>query len=278
MKWTTEAESAIKKVPFFVRKKVRARVENEAKAVGKNIVGIDDVKATKAGYLSKMSSEIKGYQIDTCFGPDGCPNVAHGGADIFKKIEAMLKEEDLLSILKKRVNGDLKFHHEFRLTLSDCPNACSQPQIKDIGIIGACIPRIGNEECTLCKACLDICKENAVTIDENEGKPALGTDLCINCGQCIDACPTGTIEKGASGFRVLLGGKLGRHPRLAKELPGIHDEEGVIKIVKECIDFYKKNSRHGERFAEIFWDSDFERNGLRARAEISSHFWRSDLG
>ena len=29
---------------------------------------------------------------------------------------------------------DLKFHHEFRVTVADCPNSCSQPQIKDIGI------------------------------------------------------------------------------------------------------------------------------------------------
>ena len=29
MKWTTEAETAIKRVPFFVRKKVRARVIGE---------------------------------------------------------------------------------------------------------------------------------------------------------------------------------------------------------------------------------------------------------
>ena len=31
MQWTPEAEDAIKKVPFFVRKKVRARVEKEAR-------------------------------------------------------------------------------------------------------------------------------------------------------------------------------------------------------------------------------------------------------
>jgi len=38
MKWAPEAEVAIKKVPFFVRKKVRARVENEATVAGKKIV------------------------------------------------------------------------------------------------------------------------------------------------------------------------------------------------------------------------------------------------
>ena len=34
MKWTAEAEDAIKKVPFFVHKRVRARVEKETAAAG----------------------------------------------------------------------------------------------------------------------------------------------------------------------------------------------------------------------------------------------------
>jgi hypothetical protein len=76
MKWMPEAEEAIKKVPFFVRKRVRTRVETEAQAAGKAVISLADVKATQARYLSNMSSEIKGYQIETCFGPSGCPNRA----------------------------------------------------------------------------------------------------------------------------------------------------------------------------------------------------------
>ncbi|MDH3879183.1 MAG: sulfite reductase, partial [Desulfobacterales bacterium] len=66
MKWLPEAEEAIKKVPFFVRKRVKARVENEAKEAEKPVVSFADVKATQARYLTSMSSEIKGYRIDTC--------------------------------------------------------------------------------------------------------------------------------------------------------------------------------------------------------------------
>jgi dissimilatory sulfite reductase (desulfoviridin) alpha/beta subunit len=42
--------------------------------------------------------------------------------------------------LKKIVRGSLRIHHEFRISISDCPNACSRPQITDIGLIGACHP------------------------------------------------------------------------------------------------------------------------------------------
>ena len=119
MKWTPEAETAIKKVPFFVRKKVRTRVEKEADAAAKHVVSVEDVKASQARYLSKMGSEIKGYQIDTCFGPSGCPNRAVVGDGLVERIETLIKKEDLLAFLKQRVQGDIKFHHEFRVTMAD---------------------------------------------------------------------------------------------------------------------------------------------------------------
>ena len=258
MKWTPEAEAAIKKVPFFVRKKVRTRVEKEAGAAGKHVVSIEDVKASQTRYLSKMGSEIKGYQIDTCFGPSGCPNRAVVGDRLLERIETLLKKEDLLAFLKQRVQGDIKFHHEFRVTLADCPNACSQPQIKDIGIIGACTPELSDEECSACGACVDVCKENAITLDDAGEIDEIDYNLCLLCGQCIDACPTGTIIAGDKGFRVQIGGKLGRHPQLARELPGIFSEDEVLAIVKDCIAFYKRNSKHGQRFAQIFTALDFE--------------------
>ena len=74
MDWTPEAEAAIKKVPFFVRKKIRNRVEQEAKAAGKAMVTLAVVCATQQRFLSNMTSEIKGFQIDACFGQGGCPN------------------------------------------------------------------------------------------------------------------------------------------------------------------------------------------------------------
>ncbi len=258
MKWTHEAEDAVKKVPFFVRKKVRARVEKEAVAAGREIVAINDVQASQKRYLSDMSLEIKGYQLDICFGPGGCPNRAVIGDNLLQRIEAVLKEEDLLSFLKERVHETLKFHHEFRITLADCPNACSQPQIKDMGIIGASLPMVTEKECTLCEACVDACKEDAVTLDDVAKMPLIDMSRCVACGKCIAACPTGTILEAQKGFRVQLGGKLGRHPQLAREIPGIFSEDEVLEILKACITSYKQNSKHGERFAELLKGKDFD--------------------
>jgi len=263
MKWTDEAEAAVKKVPFFVRKRVRARVETEAAAAGKHFVSLADVKTTQKRFLSKMDSEIKGYQLDGCFGSGGCPNRSNPGDRLIQKLEALLQKEDILGFLREQVKGDLKFHHEFRITLADCPNACSQPQIKDIGIIGACAPTLSAEPCTRCNACVEVCKESAIRMDAAKERPEIDYDKCLLCGQCLAVCPTGTIAAGRKGYRVQLGGKLGRHPRLARELPGIYAEDEAVAIVKDCIDFYKRNSQNGKRFAEIFTKADFENLATR---------------
>jgi len=256
MQWTPEAEAAIKKVPFFVRKRVRTRVETETKAAGNSIVSLDQVRACQARYLSRMDSEIKGFQIDTCFGAGGCPNRALDGEGLLGRLETLLANADLLSFLRQTVDGPLKFHHEFRVTLADCPNACSQPQIKDIGIIGACSPRLTPIPCSACGACAEACREEAIVLDPETSEPGIEWRRCLHCGQCVRACPTGTLAEGRRGYRVLLGGKLGRHPRLAKELPGLFDEAQVVEIVEACLALYKDRSRNGARFSEIINEQD----------------------
>jgi anaerobic sulfite reductase subunit C len=257
MKWNQDAEDAVKKVPFFVRKKVISRIEKEAAIEGKTIITMVEVNATRARFISGMDSEIKGYQADTCFGQNGCPNRIVLSEDLLKKIEDLFKKEDILGFLRKNVPGNLKFHHEFRTSIAECPNACSQPQIKDIGILGASLPMTTDIPCTGCGACEEVCKENAITINAEEETAFIDLQLCVACGKCVSVCPSGTLMEKDKGFRIQLGGKLGRHPRLAKEISGLFSEEEVLDIVKKCIDFYKQNSTAGKRFAEIYCDSGF---------------------
>ncbi len=258
MEWTKDAENAVKKVPFFVRKKVRARIEALVAEAGKKNVTLADVKTAQKRYLQQMSEEIKGYQIDTCFGSGGCPNRTIVSERLLERIEQTLAAQDLLTFLKHHVQGNLKVHHEFRISIAECPNACSQPQIKDIGIIGARVPCVTSEVCNACEACVETCPDNCIQLNRMTEKPEIDKDRCMACGKCIRVCPTRTIQTQKKGFRVLLAGKLGRHPQLARELPGVYAEKKVLEIVQFCIKFYKQNSSKGERFAHVFKDSDFE--------------------
>jgi len=51
MKWNQEAEDAVKKVPFFVRKKVIGRIEKEAAIEGKTIITMVEVNSTRARFV-----------------------------------------------------------------------------------------------------------------------------------------------------------------------------------------------------------------------------------
>ncbi len=258
MKWDRDAEAAIKKVPFFVRKKVKKRVEAHAGEKGKTIVQLSDVNELKKKFLSKggMEKEIIGYEVSTCFGGAGCPNTAYATGPVAKDIEKLFKKADILGFLKQSVKGGLKFHHEFRVALSDCANACSRPQIVDIGIIGSVLPGVSDEPCTGCNACAEACKEKAISLDENLESPQIDYDLCLMCKKCITVCPTGTLGEKQKGFRVMLGGRLGRHPRLAMDVPGIKSHDEVLQIVQNCIKFYKANSKNGQRFSHVLSSID----------------------
>ena len=137
------------------------------------------------------------------------------------------------------------FHRIFPNSLSLCPNACSQPQIADIGIIGAVKPEITDAPCSGCGRCLRACRENAITVANDNVAVHSG---CLYCGMCISGCRSGTLTVEYEGFRILLGGKLGRHPMPAKELPGIYPASETSDIISRSIQFYLVNRTPNARF------------------------------
>ncbi|MFC1885382.1 4Fe-4S binding protein, partial [Thermodesulfobacteriota bacterium] len=74
---------------------------------------------------------------------------------------------------------------------------------------------------------------------------------CLFCGKCAEACETGKIKKVSAGYRIMLGGKLGRHPRLARELEGIYSPGEALEILDRALDYYQVHAPGGERFGEI---------------------------
>jgi dissimilatory sulfite reductase (desulfoviridin) alpha/beta subunit len=124
MIWNKEAEKAVEKVPFFVRGKVRREIEREASGQGSSRVLLSHVHDCRQRFLSGKAIECKGFQIETCFGAGGCENRAIESESLVDELEKILLRRNIGRFLKEWVGGPLKMHHEFRVCVSDCPNAC----------------------------------------------------------------------------------------------------------------------------------------------------------
>jgi dissimilatory sulfite reductase (desulfoviridin) alpha/beta subunit len=250
MTWDSEAEKTLRRVPFFVRTKVRKKVEEEVAAAGRNLVTKTDLEESKRNHLKRLSEGVKGYSAEACFGSSGCQNAVVTSADLVSNLESLLEKADLLSFLRSKLGDHVKLHHQLRVTLADCPNACSQPQIKDIGIIGQAQVACEPEECTACGECEVVCQESAILLDDGF-LVSIEEDLCVECGACARACPSSAISTTANNYRILVGGKLGRHPQLARDLTSNLDAEQVLDLVGGIVDFFKANAKSGERLGAL---------------------------
>jgi hypothetical protein len=74
MTWDSEAEETLRRVPFFVRKRVQKKVEEEVAAAGRKRVTQADLEESKKRHLKSLSDGVKGYSLEACFGSSGCEN------------------------------------------------------------------------------------------------------------------------------------------------------------------------------------------------------------
>jgi carbon-monoxide dehydrogenase iron sulfur subunit len=81
---------------------------------------------------------------------------------------------------------------------------------------GLMLPRI----CLNCKkpACIEACRRNAITKDNETGWVTIDKDKCNNCGLCIAACPFSAIVQTPEK-EVLLCDVCGGSPRCVEMCP-----------------------------------------------------------
>jgi anaerobic sulfite reductase subunit C len=208
--------------------------------------------------------EIKGWRIETCKGPkEGCANRAAPDDALAADLGAVFHGRDFGVGLRAIVGSPLKRRHEFTVAIADCPNACSRPQIADLGLIGAAEPQQTVEVCHQCLGCVHACREGAI---RHPGLlPLLDPAKCVRCGACCRVCLSGTLQVVRRGWRIQLGGKLGRHPRLGTELPGLFSREGVLAAAACCIDFHLRHAVGGERFGDLLARVGAQELGMRIR-------------
>lgn len=198
--------------------------------------------------FKKLSETEEGYKIKRCFGLNGCPNAITNSENLLKDLERILKEEKITEFLKEKVKGKLKIHHKFKVGLSECPNACSQIYICDFALHGVVEPEVNVKKCSFCGSCVEVCEEEAITLTDYG--PVIDEKKCVGCGACIRICPEQLLKEHFKGYKIYIGGKLGRHPRLATFLSYANENE-VIEIFKKVLNFYKKHNVKGERLGAI---------------------------
>lgn len=193
--------------------------------------------------------ERKGYSIIQCKARNACPKMIATTGELADKIEKLLEAEQIDQYIKSKFGPRVAKHNTIEIVFSGCPNGCSLPQIKDIAIMGRSKLELIKKHCTACQDCMAVCREGALSVVN--GQPHLDQDKCIGCNDCLQVCPLGTIVEVSKGYRLLAGGRLGRHPHLAIEIEAFLTAEEVVPAVKKILDFYKKNSRSRERLADM---------------------------
>lgn len=203
---------------------------------------MDPSKITNIPQSSKKFEE-NGYIVTACAGTYGCPLSLVNGreGDIGEKIVELLDSNQVNETILDVMPPIRLKHHKLKVSISGCPNACSKPHIADIGIIVRVEPILVGK-CTECGVCLRPCMEDAIDL---EGGFNLNEN-CIDCGLCIDPCPIDVLE-GRLYFEVLLAGKLGRHPTLAKKVAEYEEESDVYKFIGSALKLYTENVAQNER-------------------------------
>ncbi len=254
MEWQPEAEKKLSRSPFFIRKKIRAMVEAEAVSQGALLVTVKHLLDCREKFFAKQKTSresLPRYSLETCMGGNGCPNNLIEDYDLVERLETLLAGRNLPAFFQEKVKGQPKFHHQFSIVIAGCPNACSRPQIADLGIIGVSQPRISEKPCSDCGTCVENCPDQAITLGKDGQNPTVHTPPCLSCGRCMVVCPTGTIVEFSRGFRLLVGGKLGRRPQLGQELSGIYSAGETLVMAKKCLDIFQQYNQYGERFGEV---------------------------
>lgn len=177
-------------------------------------------------------------------------------------IYATLAASPWNAFIHERLKGDLRHHHVFKVAMSACPNGCSRPHVADMAIVRAIVPSRPSEACTACGLCIRQCPDGALSPAQEgallghghavrRGMPMLDVNRCMACGLCVRRCPERALAPEQNGWRILLGGCLGRHPRLATALEGIHDSQTVCRVLERALVWYMQDYDPRRRFARL---------------------------
>ncbi|QBG48507.1 sulfite reductase subunit beta [Verrucomicrobia bacterium S94] len=144
----------------------------------------------------------------------------------------------------------MEMPYKVKFGVTGCPNNCGKAREADIGIMGTRIPRWAGADCVGCDACIAFCVADAIR--NEKGQYVRDAEKCINCSACAVRCPKASWQTVSRGYTVLIGGTLGKRPRLGIPLAAhLPTEEQALALVDKTLQFYKENGRPRERLGHM---------------------------
>ncbi|HNX17037.1 MAG TPA: 4Fe-4S binding protein [Methanoregula sp.] len=143
-----------------------------------------------------------------------------------------------------------------RIAISSCPNGCESERLNEIGITGIRRPIRDPGLCTGCGTCTHYCREKAIEVEN--GVIVLHKDLCMECGFCILPCPFKLITAEDPRYKITVGGRRGRHPKVGRYLITVKTTEDVLRVVDRIIYWIYRQASSGALLPEQLDDLEFE--------------------
>jgi len=194
----------------------------------------------------KMPVGDKFVLIERC---RGCRNAVIDPLETEKILAKVIAETGFEERQKERLKTEKPLYHQvFRISIAGCPNSCSQPQIKDFGVQGQARPGPG-EGCTGCGECVEACPDSLIRLSESG--PVIDFSRCLNCALCVRACPVEALRIDQRGYRILIGGKLGRRPRLASTMAPLGNSADLADALKKAFMLLLAHGRLHDRLGDL---------------------------
>jgi anaerobic sulfite reductase subunit C len=204
----------------------------------------EDIKAIERLTEQTTGLATRYLAVQNCGGAVGCPLTLADVSAFGEKVGHIVATSGVSEHLAAAIKGPVLAHYRFRAALAGCPNCCSEPQIKDFSFVAKAKPGVGPGACSQCGQCVEACKEGALTLCD---EVIIDYGRCLDCGRCVEACTSEALSVVKRGYDVLVGGKLGRHPALARRILRMGTEEEALAALRAALQYYIANSNGPER-------------------------------
>jgi dissimilatory sulfite reductase (desulfoviridin) alpha/beta subunit len=199
-----------------------------------------------------LASEMDLFDVELCHARNfRCQNQNIEVRELKKELEQKLRELKLTELIADLIPDGQRImtHDRLRVSVSACPNGCTAPESRVFGVAGVAKPMVTDAACNECFTCVDRCRRRAILI--RNGGPEIDFTRCDWCGQCVKACLDGVLAYENSGYRIFVGGHIGRFPQYGQVLFRMADRETLFRALEASVELIKEESLGEESLTSI---------------------------